>query len=160
MWREILSKTAVTRFGLRLISLLVLNDLLAHRLLNATLFIRIHKLVEFYVVLKWHLLCVIQSIWGFLEIEKRPHLLMLRLNLFWSLFVRRVDLESSVSWALPSFGHGWLNLFLLQRIYLFVDCLLVLLLLTLRIRLLLLLLMAHLPGMLQLISINLLILLI
>ena len=128
------------------------NALLSHCLIYLLIFVRIDKLIKFNIILKWHLLSIIELTWWILKVEKRTKFLILaRIR---CLFVRSIDLEAPISRAFSSFGHRRLDLFLLQGVDLFIDCLLVLLLLALWICLLLLL--TQLPGMLQLISINLL----
>lgn len=124
-----------------LISLLILDHFLTHRLIWMLIFVRIDKLIELNIILKWHLLCIIELTWRLLEIEKWTK--FLRSSLGWSrlLFARCIHLKSSVSRTFSSFSHRWLNLLLLKWINLFINSLLILLLLTLWIGLLLLLLL-------------------
>ena len=148
---KILRILALWRFRLfwNLISLLILNNFLTHRLIRMLIFIRIDKLIELNIILKWHLLSIIELTWWFLEIEKWTKFLLCSLSWSWLLFAWCIYLKSSVSWTFSSFCHSWLNLLLLKWINLFINSLLVLLLLNLRIGLLLLLLlMAQLSSML------------
>ena len=127
------------------------NWFLCHWIVWIWSFIRVNELIEFNVVLEWHLLCLIEGRWWILEVKERPKLALLRLVLF--AFVLSINLESSVPWTLSSLGHSWLDLFLLHRINLLIYSSLVLLLLILRVKiLLLLLLLAKLPCMLKLVS--------
>ena len=123
--------------------------LLCHWIVWIRSFIRINKLIEFNVALEWHLLSLIKWTWWLLEVEEWSKLFIL--TLIWVVLVLSIYLESSVSWTFSSLSHRWIDLFLLHRIDLLIDCILVLLLLVLRIEILLLLLLAQLPSMFQLI---------
>ena len=126
---------------LNLISLLILNDFLAHGLIRILMLIRIYKLIKFYVVLKWHLLGIIKRAWRLLKIEKWTKLLRSILRWGRLLFATRINLKSSISWTFSSFSHSRLYLLLLKIIDLFIYSLLILLLLTYGISLLFLLLL-------------------